>query len=65
MNMAWSAASRSRSPGVTAMPTACWAPTATRRRRFGDDDVAFLVAVANVLAGAIQRNQLNYNNARN
>ena len=38
---------------------ACSARTPPRRRKFSEYDVSFLAAVANVIAGAIQRRQLD------
>ena len=55
--MASTAACRCRSPAATGAPTACSARTRARRRRFGEYDVAFLSAIANMIAGAIQRQQ--------
>ena len=54
-----SAASRRRSRGATAAPTACSARIRAARRKFSEYDVSFLAAVANVIAGAIQRLQLD------
>ena len=39
--------------------SASWGPTSTTQRTFTSDDVHFLEAVANVLAGALERQRLD------
>ena len=53
-----SAVFRFRSPAATAAPTAC-SPRTDSRRKFSEYDVSFVSAVANLIAGAIQRLHLD------
>ena len=45
-------------PAATAAPTASSASAPAKQRHFGAQDTSFLAAAANILAGAIQRRQL-------